>query len=129
MRPSPIKPAIQAPAPAAPTGGPPPAALPPDGDSDAQLTDRLERALAREVASFETSADPEASPDGRNARILASLVKTLAELRKLEAAPKSKRRQGQANDGETGRPPRDLAALREDLARKLAEFRRGRETS
>jgi hypothetical protein len=132
-RPNPIlarrKPAAASP-PAAPDDRPPapPCAETPPIEDAAELTDRLERALAREVASFEAGAEPEAAPAGRNARILASLVKTLAELRKLEAAPKTKRRQGQTHDGEAKRPPRDLAALREDLARKLAEFRRSRET-
>jgi hypothetical protein len=108
---------------------PPPPAQAPAGEDDAQLTDRLERALAREVSSFEADADPQAAPAGRNVRILASLVKTLAELRKLEAAPKSKRRKGQMHDGQAQRPPRDLATLREDIAQRLAEFRRSRSTS
>lgn len=112
----------------APDKQPPPVQAP-AGEDDAQLTDRLERALAREVSSFEAEADPQAAPAGRNVRILASLVKTLAELRKLEAAPKSKRRKGQMHDGQAQRPPRDLATLREDIAQRLAEFRRSRSTS
>ncbi len=56
----------------------------------------------------------------RNARLLASLVKTLAELRRLEALDPLASAHPQAAEGQDDeRPPRDLATLRDELARAL----------
>lgn len=56
----------------------------------------------------------------RNARLLASLVKTLAELRRLEALDPLAGAHTQAAEGQDDeRPPRDLATLRDELARAL----------
>ncbi len=93
-----------------------------------ELERRLAHAVSRELATFEGRAPDSATGTDRNARILSSLARTLAELRKLEAAPAGRgKRQGQPHAGQPERPPRDLATLREELARKLAEYRQSRE--
>jgi hypothetical protein len=88
-------------------------------DLDA-LRARLERALQTELAAVErrlTSADP-TEPGERNARALASLVKTFADLRRLAAPARAK---AGADDDRPAdaRPERDLPALRAELARRL----------
>ncbi|MDP2357132.1 MAG: hypothetical protein Q8M31_13870 [Beijerinckiaceae bacterium] len=56
----------------------------------------------------------------RNARLLASLVKSLAELRRLEALDPLGGAQTAAVEGQDDqRPPRDLDTLRDELARAL----------
>ncbi len=56
----------------------------------------------------------------RNARILASLVKSLAELRRLEALDPPGGATAPAVEGQDEqRPPRDLGTLRDELARAL----------
>lgn len=99
---------------------PPRAAGPPAAvDLDA-LRARLERALQSELAAVErrlTSADP-AEPGERNARALASLVKTFAELRRLAAPVRPKT--GAEHDRPADATGRDVAALRAELARRLA---------
>ncbi|MFZ9501081.1 MAG: hypothetical protein ACO27F_05880 [Beijerinckiaceae bacterium] len=99
---------------------PPRAASPPAAvDLDA-LRARLERALQSELAAVErrlTSADP-AEPGERNARALASLVKTFAELRRLAAPVRPKT--GAEHDRPADATGRDVAALRAELARRLA---------
>lgn len=64
----------------------------------------LQRALPRIEASLEAGKDVE-----RQARALASLVKTLGDLKRLE----------NAGAAATDEPGRDLAGLREELARRL----------
>ncbi len=88
-------------------------------DLDA-LRARLERALQTELAAVErrlTSADP-AEPGERNARALASLVKTFAELRRL-AAPARAKAGAEHDRPADARADRDLPALRAELARRI----------
>lgn len=95
---------------------------------------RLVRAIRREIVRVESQLDAVASPGAeRRSRILASLAKTLAELRRLDE-PKTHTR-GEAGDdrqGDASRtedapgeqpPPRDLAALRQALVDRLEELR------
>lgn len=92
----------------------PPVHLP---DMRRRVGDRTQSELAKvhRLLSSGTTEDVE-----RNARILASLVKTLAELRRLEALDPLAGAPTHAAEGQDEeRPPRDLATLRDELARAL----------
>lgn len=94
------------------------------------LARRVEIAVRRELSAIERrlGASTTASAE-RNARVLASLVKSLAELRKLDHEAKASaavRNEGDEDEG--ARPPRDLARLREELEATLARIRPPRET-
>lgn len=82
---------------------------------------KLERALHESLSSVEKKLSSGANSDvERNARILASLVKSLAELRRLEALePRSDDNTGAADGTEDERPPRDIETLRDELSRAL----------
>lgn len=99
----------------------------PDGLPDADgerigTVARIRRTVEREVIAVERLL--EASPRGptrtaaaeRAARTLASLVRTLNELRRLEAA---------AADQDDDAPPRDIDAFRAELARRLERLAAG----
>ena len=109
---------------------PPPAEPPPAPDDDAPvdiaaLRRRLERAVEAELASVGTRlSGANVAAGERNARLLASLVKTFAELRRLEALEPAPSRPGAAHDDE--RPPRDLRVLRHELARTVERLARER---
>ena len=87
------------------------------------LKRRLAGALRREIARVESELENVAPPGAeRKARILASLVKTLADLRRLDEA--SKPNDSEASDERRdGAPPRDLATLRQALVDRLEDLR------
>ena len=93
-------------------------------DSLAHNIESIIRASLRDVElrlKSSTAANAE-----KHARVLASLVKSLGELRKLEreAGPKRSAREGEDDSGaSTPGPPRDMAELRAELAAHLARLR------
>ena len=82
---------------------------------------QVETAVQANLASVQnTLASGDTADIERNARLLASLVKSLAELRRLEALePRSDDNTGAADGNEDERPPRDIETLRDELARAL----------
>jgi len=81
----------------------------------ASLVDRLWRAADRQVREIEKRLrlDQEADARERDARMLATMVKTLRELRALDAA----RTQQESSEDDQG--PDNLDDFRRDLARKI----------
>jgi hypothetical protein len=118
-RPAPAKAAKPAPKPR----------LPEDGGCDepidtGALKKRLAHALRREIARVESELETVAPPGAeRKARILASLVKTLADLRRLDDTMKQASQGGAQDDGRDDGPPRDLATLRQALVERLEDLR------
>jgi hypothetical protein len=116
-----------------PARGRPKAVLPPtppeSGDESLDtraLERRLVRALRREIARAESEIEKAAHPGAeRKARILGLLVKTLGDLRRLGAANKARAQRGSddAHEPDRDEAPRELAALREALAERLASLR------
>ena len=116
-----------------PARGRPKAVLPPtppeSGDESLDtraLERRLVRALRREIARAESEIEKAAHPGAeRKARILGLLVKTLGDLRRLGAADKARAQRGSddAHEPDRDEAPRELAALREALAERLASLR------
>ena len=109
---------------------PPPPPTPPEpGDESLDtraLERRLVRALRREIARAESEIEKAAHPGAeRKARILGLLVKTLGDLRRLGAADKARAQRGSddAHEPDRDEAPRELAALREALAERLASLR------
>lgn len=88
------------------------------------LKRRLAHALRREIARVESELETVAPPGAeRKARILASLVKTLADLRRLDDTMKQASHGGAQDDGRDDGPPRDLATLRQALVERLDDLR------
>lgn len=94
------------------------------------LIARLEDAVEREFARAEVALDKHAPKTVEaSARTLATLVKALAELKRLrrdadEAREDAPRQDDDADDAtEPDAPPRDLAELRAELARRLERLR------
>jgi hypothetical protein len=84
------------------------------------LERRLVRALRREIARAESEIEQTAPPGAeRKARILGLLVKTLGDLRKLNHDERAQAQKTTSDDTDT----RDLATLRQALARRLGELR------
>lgn len=82
------------------------------------LRRRLERAVEAELASVEARLSGQSVAMGeRNARLLASLVKTFAELRRFAAASRPKPGAGDDSVENDEPAPRDIAVLRDELAR------------
>jgi hypothetical protein len=82
------------------------------------LRRRLERAVEAELASVEARLSGQSVAMGeRNARLLASLVKTFAELRRFAAAARPKPGAGDDSVENDEPAPRDIAVLRDELAR------------
>jgi hypothetical protein len=107
-------PAITAEGPAPVIAKDPPVHLP---DMRRGVGDRIQSELAKVHRLLSSGATEDVE---RNARILASLVKTLAELRRLEALdPLAIANTHAAGGQDEERPPRDLATLRDELARAL----------
>ncbi len=87
----------------------------------ARLEDAVEREFARAEAALEkhTPKSIEAT-----ARTLATLVRTLAELKRMRRETEDTLRdEHDRTDGEAGAPPRELAELRAELARRLERLR------
>jgi hypothetical protein len=109
---------------AAAEGPPPPATKPADaGRLIARLEDAVEREFARAEAALEKQAPKtiEAS-----ARTLATLVKTLAELKRMRRDAGETDEGAKTHDEDDAapeEPPRDLAELRAELARRLERLR------
>jgi hypothetical protein len=84
------------------------------------LERRLVRALRREIARAESEIEQTAPPGAeRKARILGLLVKTLGDLRKLNHDERAQAQKTTSDDTDN----RNLAALRQALARRLGELR------
>jgi hypothetical protein len=109
--------------PSSPDAEPPPQ----NGDGEAAQVNlsgfrrQVESAALGELAKVQkTLASGKTEDVERNARLLASLVKSLAELRRLEALdPLSGAHVSGAEGQDDERPPRDLETLRDELARAL----------
>ncbi|PPD44507.1 MAG: hypothetical protein CTY15_07295 [Methylocystis sp.] len=103
---------------------PPPAAPEDSGRLIARLEDAVEREFARAEAALEKHAPKtiEAS-----ARTLATLVKTLAELKRMRRDSDDARKDAAGSDDDADAsddaPPRELAELRAELARRLERLR------
>ena len=91
-----------------------------------KLTKTLHGALTREIIKMQKILNAADAPGAeRNARVLASLLKALGEVRKYETSAKDRAvPQGQSPHAAAPRPARDLAMLRAELARRLDELRR-----
>lgn len=87
-----------------------------------QLEGRLHREISSAGSRLASASDAAAE---RAARTLASLVKSLAELRRLESLDPSTAGQTGDADARDERPPRDLDTLREELARALERLSGG----
>jgi hypothetical protein len=103
-----------------------PAPAPAAADSG-RLIARLEDAVEREFARAETALDKHAPKTAEaSARTLATLVKALAELKRLRRDADEAREDAPCEDDdapEPDAPPRDLAELRAELARRLERLR------
>lgn len=129
LRSSPIKHKQNTPKQEEPAPEPEPAASPgppPSGPVDVEaLRRRLERAVEAELASVEKRLSGQSVAMGeRNARLLASLVKTFAELRRFAAAARSKPGAGDDSVESDEPAPRDIAVLRDELARLVERIAR-----
>ncbi|NDA48381.1 MAG: hypothetical protein EBY21_14135, partial [Alphaproteobacteria bacterium] len=91
-----------------------------------KITKTLHGALTREIIKMQKILNAADAPGAeRNARVLASLLKALGEVRKYETSAKDRSApQGQSPHAAAPRPARDLATLRAELARRLDELRR-----
>ena len=91
------------------------------------LARRVERAVRSELGAIERRLNTSTAASAeKNARILASLVKSLAELRKLDrddAEVRNRNTQSEGEDDGDNKPPRDMARLRQELADTLARIR------
>lgn len=103
---------------------PPPEAKPAD---PTQLIARLEDAVEREFARAEVALEKHAPKTiEASARTLATLVKTLAELKRMRREADDTRKDATAPDDDASdAPPRELAELRAELARRLERLRGG----
>jgi len=89
------------------------------------LAREVEKSVRRELSAVEKRlGSPRAATAEVNARILASLVKSLSELRRLDGHGRtaSQATGGEDDNDSTARPPRSIQELREELAQKLARI-------
>ena len=116
------------PSPIAKRAAPPPpvaAAEPHEGAGEAPakavaLRRRLSDMTNDNLTSVQKSLASGSTKDiERNARVLASLVKTLSELRRLEELEPRAEAPREAGDDDDEPPPRDIETLRAELARAL----------
>ncbi|MFN3888991.1 MAG: hypothetical protein ACK4MV_01245 [Beijerinckiaceae bacterium] len=100
--------------------GEPPATSDPPVDLPSvrrQVADAAQRELSKVQRTLSSGKTEDIE---RNARLLASLVKSLAELRRLESLDPLNAGAPSAVEGQDDqRPPRDLETLRDELARAL----------
>lgn len=107
---------------------PPPAPRADPGRLIARLEDAVEREFARAEAALDKHAPKTAEA---SARTLATLVKALAELKRLRPDADTAREDAPRDDDDAYQdaadnddaPPRDLAELRTELARRLERLR------
>jgi hypothetical protein len=108
----------------APAAPPTPASKPAD---PGRLIARLEDAVEREFARAETALEKHAPKTiEASARTLATLVKTLAELKRMRRDADDSSEEPTRPDDDasaTDEPPRELAELRAELARRLERLR------
>jgi hypothetical protein len=122
MRPSPIRRKSAEPTPAMTPESV--SSTPPRADSRSLIA-RLEEAVEREFLRAEAmlatgGAEAEPKTIETSARVLASLVRSLAELKRMNRdAGAAREEDGSGKDAFDDEPPRQLAELREELARRL----------
>jgi hypothetical protein len=105
----------------APDEAPPAAKAPRDAD---RLIARLEDAVEREFARAEAALEKHAPKTiEASARTLASLVKTLGELKRMRREAGETKDSDDADGAADDEPPRELAELRAELARRLERLR------
>jgi hypothetical protein len=107
---------------------PQPPQPPPPARDHGRLIARLEDAVEREFARAETALEKHAPKTiESSARALATLVKALAELKRLRRDAGGLQEDATRDDDETAdasnEPPRELAELRAELARRLERLR------
>jgi hypothetical protein len=89
-----------------------------------ELARRVETAVRKELTAIEKRVGSSTAASAeRNARVLASLVKSLAELRKLDREEAQEQHRNEGDHDDEPRPPRDLARLRDELAADLERIR------
>ncbi|MBV9394795.1 MAG: hypothetical protein JOZ84_10315 [Methylobacteriaceae bacterium] len=90
-----------------------------------ELIPKIEAAINREFAHVEHAlAHGEPRNAEKTARTMASLVRSLAELKRVQRDAQG---HGTHNDGAGEPPARDLADLKAELARRLDRLRRARD--
>jgi len=90
----------------------------------AALARRVETTVRKELTAIEKRMGSSTGASAeRNARVLASLVKSLAELRKLDREDAQNQNRNEGDHDDEPRPPRDLARLRDELAADLERIR------
>ncbi len=102
----------------------------PQAQASGNLIARLEDAVEREFARAEAALEKQTPKSMETtARTLATLVRTLAELKRMRSEAQNTLRQGtlreehDTDDGGAPEPPRELAELRAELARRLERLR------
>ncbi|MFD2250664.1 hypothetical protein FHS82_001585 [Pseudochelatococcus lubricantis] len=126
-----------------PKGGKPEGRAPADGgkleraaslNGRRQLIQKLEKTVAREIAAIDSRVREYAAETGggapgadheRRARALATLARTLRELAAIDRAD-AQLAETQTGEDEDEEFPRDAAALRDTLARRLEQLSRQR---
>ncbi len=106
----------------------PPATPAPGAAADpGRLIIRLEEAVEREFARAEAALEKHAPKTlEASARTIATLVKALAELKRMRReaeAPKGNATSDDDQRDDSAEPPRELAELRAELARRLERLR------
>jgi hypothetical protein len=105
-----------------------PATAPAPAADPGRLILRLEEAVEHEFARVETALEKHAPKTiEASARTIATLVKALAELKRMrretDAPRETASRQDDDADTDNAEPPRELAELRAELARRLERLR------
>jgi hypothetical protein len=106
----------------------PPAPPPPPARDHGRLIAKLEDAVEREFARAESALEKHAPKSiESSARALATLVKALAELKRLRRDADTLNEDAPRHDADdadaANEPPRELAELRAELARRLERLR------
>ncbi|RTL83037.1 MAG: hypothetical protein EKK29_14880 [Hyphomicrobiales bacterium] len=113
--------------PCARKAGPPATPAPGPAADPGRLILRLEEAVEREFARAETALEKQAPKTlEASARTIATLVKALAELKRMRRDADAQRGNATSDDDDrddSADPPRELAELRAELARRLERLR------